>query len=166
VAGVIAMAPNACFLSPEFFRTRAVPLAIIGATSDRYAPNISNAAWAARIASDSAPHAFASLLGGNHVYMTDYCFPDWLATKIVPVDDRALIATMAPYGPGIACGAPPAVTWPSMGCGEEHALIRKVVTAFSREMLLKDSRAVDTLIGRHGMLAVTATRQALPTGPN
>jgi predicted dienelactone hydrolase len=156
VAGVIALSPDACFFSHAFFSTRALPLAIVGATNDRFSPFANNAQWAYQ--NSSAPHTLATLLGGNHVYFTDYCLPDWLIAPIYGLDDTALNATMARYGPGTGCSAPPAHYLPALSCSNQHALAETLVLAFVNEMLRGDSRAVDALIGTHGPVSVITQR--------
>jgi predicted dienelactone hydrolase len=156
VAGVIALSPDACFFSHAFFSTRALPVAIIGATNDRFSPFANNAAWAYH--NTSAPHAFATLLGGNHIYFTDYCLPDWLIAPLYGLDDTALNDTMARYGPGTNCSAPPTHDLPSLSCSNQHTLAETLVLAFANEMLQGDSRAVDALMGSHGPLSVVAQR--------
>jgi predicted dienelactone hydrolase len=156
VAGVIALSPDACFFSHAFFSTRALPLAIIGATNDRFSPLANNAKWAYQ--NSSVPHALATLLGGNHIYFTDYCLPDWLIAPMYPLDDTALNSTMARYGPGTGCSPPPPHDLPALSCSNQHALAETLVLAFVNEMLQRDSRAVDALIGTHGPVSVIAQR--------
>ncbi len=156
VAGVIALSPDACFFSHAFFSTRAVPLAIIGATNDRFSPFANNAEWAYQ--NSSAPHALATLRGGNHIYFTDYCLPDWLIAPLYGLDDAALNATMARYGPGTGCGAPPTHDLPALSCSNQHALAETLVLAFLNEMLRGESRGVNTIMGNHGPVSVAAQR--------
>jgi predicted dienelactone hydrolase len=156
VAGVIALSPDACFFSHAFFSTRAVPLAIIGATNDRFSPLANNAAWAYQ--NSSAPHALATLRGGNHIYFTDYCLPDWLIAPMYGLDDTALNATMARYGPGTGCSAPPRQELPALSCSNQHALAETLVLAFVNEMLRGESRGVNALVGDHGPVSVAAER--------
>lgn len=70
----------------------------------------------------------------------------------------ALNDTMARYGPGTHCSAPPTHDLPSLSCSNQHTLAETLVLAFVNEMLHGDSRAVDALIGSHGPVSVVAQR--------
>lgn len=156
VAGVIALSPDACFFSRAFFSTRTLPVAIIGSTNDRFSPLPNNAQWAYQ--NSSAPHTLATLHGGNHVYFTDYCLPDWLIAPLFRLDDTALDATMSRYGPGTDCRPPAPQYEPALSCSNQHTIAQTLVLAFVNDMLRGDRQAADTLIGSHGPLAVTTER--------
>jgi hypothetical protein len=69
-----------------------------------------------------------------------------------------LNATMARYGPGTGCGAPPTHDLPALSCSNQHALAETLVLAFVNEMLRGESRGVNALVGNHGPVSVAAQR--------
>ena len=74
VRAAVALAPDACFFSRSFFRTRSVPLMVIAGTDDRFVPPGDNGV----LAYDEAIgiKRLALLVGGQHLGFTDFDVSD------------------------------------------------------------------------------------------
>ena len=143
VAGVISLSGDACFFSHRFLTTRRVPAIFVGATNDRFVPVANHAQWA--YDASASPHALVIIHGGDHVYFTKYCIPDWLIKMFVHVDEVNLIKTMARYEPGTDCTVPAPHDEHGLSCPAQHAITDQVVLAFADRVLRGDDRGVANL---------------------
>jgi predicted dienelactone hydrolase len=124
----VALAPCACFFREGFFTSRALPLLVIAGTNDRLVPPSTNGRRAFDLA--LAPKAFASLVGGNHLYFTDIPLADPDATPTTTEDDIA--RAFARYGGGTTpCTPfPPVGTEPPLPIDSQHRLTVALTAAF------------------------------------
>ncbi len=143
VAGVISLSGDACFFSRRFLTTRRIPVVFVGATNDRFVTFANHAQWAYE--QSAAPHALVTLHGGNHVYFTKHCIPDWLIRLFVHVDEVDLIKTMARYEPGTDCTVPSPRDERALSCPAQHDLTDQIVLAFANRLLRGQERGVAAL---------------------
>ncbi len=129
VRAAVALAPCACFLGDGFFRTRALPLLVVGGTDDLFVPLATNGQRAFTLA--PPPRLFARLVGGNHLYFTDVNVSDAVLSPTPTTAHDDIAVALARYGGGTACEpAPPAGTDPPLPFADQHARTVTIVQAF------------------------------------
>ena len=145
VRGVVALAPCACFFGDAFFTTRRTPLLVVAGTGDLFVPPSNNGLRAYTLA--GAPKAFVSLVGGTHVYFTDFGVPDSTLDPMPTTAHDAIAVALARYGGGTACDPTPAPGTDAMiSLARQHDRTVTVTRAF-----------LDDLFGRtHGAVAALA----------
>lgn len=105
VRGVVALAPCACFFGTSFFTTRSLPLLVIAGSNDLFVPPSTNGERAYRLA--TAPKTFVSLVGGNHLFFTDFAVSDNLLSPVPTTSHDDISVALSAYGGGTDCKPPP-----------------------------------------------------------
>jgi predicted dienelactone hydrolase len=113
----------------QFFKSRTIPIFVIGGTNDLFVPFATNAQWV--FDNTDPPHYLAKLVGGTHIYFTDYRIPDSFGFPS-PMDSTAVLAaTLSAYGDASECRPlPPASKDRRMSFATQHTLVVQLVTAF------------------------------------
>jgi predicted dienelactone hydrolase len=129
VRGVVALAPCACFFGTSFFTTRSLPLLVVAGSNDLFVPPANNGARAYRLA--PAPKAYASLVGGTHLYFTDFGVPDSALSPVPTTSHDDISVALSAYGGGTDCEpSPPNGADEPLTAAEQHAHTITIVRAF------------------------------------
>ena len=133
LAAAVALAPCACFFGDAFFTTRSVPLLVAAGTDDLFVPPADNGVRAFTLA--PPPRLLATLVGGTHLYFTDYPIPDATLHPMPTTSDADLAVTLARYGGGACSPIPPPGMDPGLTSDEQQALTVPLVVAFLEAQL-------------------------------
>ena len=129
VKAVVPLSGDACMFDAAFFKTRATPIFVIGGSDDLFVPVADNGQWV--FDNTSAPHLMATLIGGSHIYYTDFPLPDGLAGPVPTGPTSPLATTLSAYGDASEClPVPAAGTDAQMAFATEHAYVVQLVTAY------------------------------------
>lgn len=146
VAAVVPLSGDACMFSASFFKSRAVPVFAIGASDDLFVHFPNSGEWVYE--SSNEPHLSAELVGGQHIYFTDFTF--LLDSELDPVPtgpSSDLAVTLRAYGDAGEClPEPEAGTDPMMDPNTQHAYVIQYVTAYLDAQLRHDSTSLDALL--------------------
>ena len=157
VRAAIALAPCACFLDPPFFRTRSVPLLVMAGTDDLLVPYSDNGRRAYDLA--PPPKVFALLVGGTHLFFSDFDIPDNLFPLEPTTSDSDIAVTVRRYGTGQPCNSIPAPgTDPLTTIDAQHARTTALVTAFADRVFRRDTRTLAGLEAAHDPLLVISSQ--------
>jgi predicted dienelactone hydrolase len=130
VAAIVPLSGDACMFSAPFFESRAVPTFVIGASNDLFVHFPNSGEWV--YDSTSEPHVAAKLIGGQHIYFTDFTFLQDSELDPVPTGPTSdLAVTLRAYGDAGEClPEPEAGTDPPLAPATQHALVIQFVTAY------------------------------------
>jgi len=129
VSAVVPLSGDACMFDAPFFKKRSVPIMIVGGTDDLFVRLPNNGQWA--FDNSGAPHLPAKLVGGQHLFFTEFMFDDELVGPTPTVSTSPLATTLSAYGSGAECDpTPPGGTDPKMPFDTQHDLTVKLVTAY------------------------------------
>ncbi len=153
VKAVVPLSGDACMFNAAFFKTRNTPIFVIGATDDLFVPVSDNGQWVFN--NTSAPHLMATLIGGSHVYYTDFPLPDALAGPVPTGPTSPLATTLSAYGDASEClPVPAAGTDPQMDFATEHSNVLQLVTAYLDAQLRSATDNLNALIAANNPLIV------------
>jgi predicted dienelactone hydrolase len=144
IKAAVALAPDACFFTDSFFRTRSVPIEILAGTDDHYVPPGDNGVRAFQLA--GAPKRLGLLFGGQHLGFTDFTVDDGTETPDSNTSDITVAFEAAEGGAADCDHQPPIGTDPLMPSATQRDLTVQLVTAFLDAWLYADSsglKAVD-----------------------
>jgi predicted dienelactone hydrolase len=134
VAAVVPLSGDACMFDAPFFKTRAVPMLVVGGTDDLFVRLPNNGQWA--FDNSGPPHLLAKLVGAQHVFFTEFMIPDALVGPAPTLPDSPLSVTLRAYGSGAECDpTPPGGTDAQMPFETQHDLTAKLVTAYLQGQL-------------------------------
>ena len=129
VSAVVPLSGDACMFDASFFKSRAVPIFVVGATNDLFVRIANSGQWV--FDNTSEPHLMATLVGGQHVYFTDFPLPDADLDPVPTGPTSPLATTLSLYGDASECLPEPAPgTDPAMDFDTQHALVLQSVTAY------------------------------------
>jgi pimeloyl-ACP methyl ester carboxylesterase len=135
VAAIVPLSGDACMFSAPFFKSRAVPTFVIGASNDLFVHFPNSGEWVYQ--STTEPHVAAELIGGQHIYFTDFTF--LLDSELDPVPTGPtsdLAVTLQAYGDASEClPEPEAGADPPLAAATQHALVIQFVTAYLDEQM-------------------------------
>ncbi len=135
VRAAVTISGDSCFFAEAFFRAREIPLFALTGSNDLLVPPPDNARRTYDLA--AAPKVFASLVGGEHMYFTDYDIPDAVLGVMPTTASSDLATTLAHYGDGAACEPIPAPAGdPEMDYDVQHDLAARLVVAYLDHTLL------------------------------
>jgi pimeloyl-ACP methyl ester carboxylesterase len=145
VRAAAVLSGDSCFLRESTFRTRALPMLYVGATRDLLVPAPSNVARAFSLS--QPPRVLATLLGGTHLFFTDFALPDDALGPPSPTTPAAPLAqTLGAWAAGDACEpVPPPGTEAPLPIDAQHVLTARVVTAFLDEQFRGEPMSFDVL---------------------
>jgi predicted dienelactone hydrolase len=143
VRAAVTISGDSCFFAPAFFTRRAVPLLSLTGSRDLFVPPPDNARRTYDLA--GPPKMFASLVGGNHMFFTDFEIDDAQIALPPTTATSDLAVTLAKYGDGAACSPIPAPsTDPPMAFADEHDWAARIITDYLDHVLRgKDLPALD-----------------------
>ena len=125
----IALAPCACFFGDSFFTTRSLPLLVAAGTDDLLVPIANNGARAYALA--RAPKILATIVGGTHLYFTDFAIPDDALHPSPTTAHDDIAKALARYGGGTVCEpVPPPASDPILAVETQHQVTIDLVRAF------------------------------------
>jgi predicted dienelactone hydrolase len=149
VAAIVPISGDACMFDASFFQRRSVPVLIVGATNDLFVRVPNSGRWQYDHA--SGPRLLAELVGGQHVFFTDFPLPDVLANPVPTAPDSPLAVAVRAYGDAAAClPEPPAGTDPALSFDRQHALTIQLVAAYLDAQLRAAPAALDALVAAGG----------------
>jgi pimeloyl-ACP methyl ester carboxylesterase len=130
VAAVVPLSGDACMFSASFFKSRGVPVFVIGASNDLFVRWPNSGEWVYE--STNEPHLSAELIGGQHIYFTDFTFlMDSMLNPVPSGPTSDLAVALQAYGDAGECLPEPGQgTDPAMTAAKQHAYVTKLVTAF------------------------------------
>ena len=145
VKAAVVLSGDSCFLADSLFRTRALPMLFVNATRDLLVPAPSNGMRA--FALSQAPKVQATLLGGTHLFFTDFPLADDAAGPPSPTTPADPLAqTLTAYGGGTAClPIPNPAADAPLAFDAQHLLTARVVAAFLDEQLRGEPMSLDAL---------------------
>jgi predicted dienelactone hydrolase len=147
VAGVVALAPCACFFADSFFATRATPLLVMAGTEDHFVPITNNGQRAYMLA--GPPKDLVALVGGTHLYFTDLRIADDTLMPTPTTGEDVIAMALARYNGGTACDTPPSFPGdPAMSFDAQHRHTIEWVTAFADATLRNRPDAIMALRAR------------------
>jgi pimeloyl-ACP methyl ester carboxylesterase len=145
VAAIVPLSGDACMFDASFFRTRSVPVFVIGASNDLFVRFANSGQWVFDNA--APPHLAAELIGGQHMYFTDLTFLDDADLGPVPTGPTSdLAVTLQAYGDAGACLPEPAPgTDAPISPATQHAIVIQLVTAYLDAQLRHDAAPLTAL---------------------
>jgi predicted dienelactone hydrolase len=154
VAAVVPLSGDACMFSAAFFRSRPVPILVIGASNDLFVRFPNSGEWVYQ--SSNEPHLAAELIGGQHIYFTDFTFLMDSQLNPVPTGPTSdLAVALQAYGDAGEClPEPGAGTDPPMKAATQHALAIQLVTAFLEAQMRHDPAQLAALEAANNPLVV------------
>jgi predicted dienelactone hydrolase len=151
---------DACFFGDGFFGTRPVPLLAVGGTDDLYVPPAISVVRTYELA--QAPKVLAVLRGGTHLGFTSVPLPDDPGVTPTRPGD-ALADTLAAYGGGTDCDAPPRSDDAPLALDVQHARVGAWTVAFLDAHVRGDRAALAALL--EAAEGVDARAEGEPTDP-
>jgi predicted dienelactone hydrolase len=153
VSAVVPLSGDACMFSASFFQSRSVPVFAIGGTNDLFVPIANNGKWV--FDNTRPPHLLAKLVGGSHVYFTDFDIPD-APLKPVPTGPTSPLATtLSAYGDASEClPVPPKGMDAQLSIDTQHALVVQLVTGYLDAQMRHSPAALAKLIAAGNPLVV------------
>jgi pimeloyl-ACP methyl ester carboxylesterase len=147
VAAIVPLSGDACMFDPSFFKSRAVPVFAIGASDDLFVRFANSGKWV--MDNTNAPHLLAELVGGQHIYFTDFTLlPDSALNPIPTGPTSDLAVTLRAYGDAGACVPIPAAgTDPMLPAATEHTLAIQLVRAYLDAEMRHDSTQLNGILG-------------------
>jgi dienelactone hydrolase len=155
VSAVIPISGDACMFSASFFKTRSVPILVIGGTDDQLVRLANSGQWV--FDSTNPPHLLAKLVGAQHVNFTELQIDDDVVVGFSPPTGPTspLAQTLSAYGDASECTPePPIGTDPKMAFETQHALTLELVNAYLDAQLKKSPSALDAMIAAKNPLVV------------
>jgi hypothetical protein len=154
VAAVVPLSGDACMFGAAFFKSRSVPIFVIGASNDLFVRFPNSGEWVYE--STNEPHLSAELIGGQHIYFTDFTFLMDSQLNPVPTGPTSdLAVALQAYGDAGECLPEPAPgTDPAMTAATQHALAIQLVTAFLEAQMRHDPAPLAALEGAHNPVVV------------
>ena len=146
VAGSVALAPCACFFGNAFYLTRAMPLLVISGTDDRFVPITTNSERAYGLA--GAPKDMVTLVGGNHLYFTQYRISDDALMPTQTTSTSPVVSALVRYGSNPCEPVPPPISDPLMAFDVQHRHTVEWTVAFVEAILRGRGAAMVALRGR------------------
>jgi predicted dienelactone hydrolase len=170
VRAAVALAPAACYLAADFYRTARPPLLLVNGDQDAITPLDTNATRVFGLSRSprqlltlaGATHtAFSGLITGPPTANYDTAIGCPFVEQLTQADVDAAVAAFGAAGANLVdstgCALPctgPAPTGATMAATRQHDLTRAAVTAFF-ESTLRRSRAARCFLGR-GLAAENA----------
>jgi predicted dienelactone hydrolase len=153
VAAVVPLSGDSCMYDPAFFKTRGVPIFVIGATNDLFVPYPDNGEWA--FDNTNEPHLVAELVGGEHMHFTDLPLDDALLGPVPTGPTSDLAVTLQAYGDAGEClPVPEAGTAPLLSFDAQHALVIALVRAYLDAEMRHEPALLNALEGANNPLVL------------
>ncbi len=130
VAAVVPLSGDACMFDASFFKSRPVPILVVGASDDLFVRFANSGQWV--FDSTSPPHLLAEIVGGEHIYFTDVTFLQDSDLDPVPTGPTSTLAvTLQAYGDAGEClPVPDAGTDPTIDPAVQHTLVVQLVSLY------------------------------------
>jgi predicted dienelactone hydrolase len=134
VSAIVPISGDACMFRADFFKSRSVPVFVVGGTGDLFVPPANNGQWV--FDNTNPPHLFAKLVGASHVRFTDYDLPDDHLHPQPTGPTSTLAKTLSAYGDAAEClPVPPAGNDASMPVAQQHELAERLIAAYLEGMM-------------------------------
>jgi len=153
VSAVIPLSGDACMFNAAFFKSRSVPILVVGGTDDQFVRLPNSGQWV--FDNTLAPHLLAKLVGGQHVSFTDFALPDSLANPVPTGPTSVLSTTLSAYGDASEClPEPPIGTDPLMDFDMQHTLTIQLMSAYLDAQMRQSPGDLTALVAAKNPLLV------------